>query len=1288
MKTKHIFKITIHLVLAVIAAAGIFAENRDVKIERISVDHGLSHNGVRFTFQDSHGFLWFGTENGLNRYDGYDFKVFKDSDQNLLADEWNTAMVEDSLGNLWIGTNMLGLKRLDHHTGRFEYFPPKPGNPHSPLSLGITTLLVSKMSGKEAAHTWIGTQEGLSLMTVPVNGNITFRHFRHDPANKSGLAGSYITCLYETEKEGEISLWVTTRGGLSQVVIREGDVKEINNFYHDPFNENSLSCDHLAAVTGTVKNGTHYLWIGSQMGLDRMHRDIQGKWQFKRYKQEPPYPTSVKHNYILSLLPDRLSETGKEIIWVGTYGSGLNRFDPETGTFVNYRYRKTNLNSLSDNRIRHIYKDRSGILWCSSWGGGVNKIIYGKNKLKFKIVNHDPNRENGLSDPVIRCFAEEPGSNGDVMWIGTLAGGLDRFDRKNKRWQNFRHDPSNPDSIGRNTIYRLFFDHSGTLWVGTDQSIEKYLGGGRFEHYVYSPVMPHSLTPGQGIHAFYEDRNGMLWIGSNGGGFMKFDRKDESFYQYYRPEITPNGKRLKQVYTIYGEIENNKEILWLGTMNGGLNRFDIETERVTGVYMNSPEIPGSIGNNNVICIHHCKHGQPGTFWIGTYGGGLSRFDKKTGMFKQYTDRDGLPDKVVYGILHDSKGHLWLSTNNGISRFNRRTETFRNFDVSEGLQGKEYNGGAYFKNSEGEMFFGGVSGYNTFFPKKLQENTTIPPILIRVFKNFKEIAHISSTEIGGVPESIRLQPDENFITFEFAALDYSNPRNNQYAYKLDGIDDDWVYCGSNRRVNYANLEPGTYRFRAKGSNSDYSWNEEGVSLSFEVIPTFHQTWWFNGFMLLALLAAALTGYRVWAMARQKSLLAEQVAVRTQEYKEASEKAQQMAEQARLANEAKSRFLANVSHEIRTPMSGVIGLTDLVLDSPLKEEQKRYLTMAKQCADHLLGILNDILDLSKIEAGQLNLDALGFQLPVLLEEVQNFFLQKVETMGLELKVAIAPEIPERLTGDPNRLKQILLNLVGNAVKFTEQGSIDVSVELKERNTDHVVLLFSVKDTGIGIPEHLRPNIFESFTQVDGSTSRKYGGTGLGLAISRQLVDMMGGRIWFESAVKQGSEFYFTVKLPLLMQMEEAPRVLEKKTDTAKESELDKRQLVERLKPFGEKVNLLLVEDNPINQKVARVMLKKTGIPLDIAEDGVEALEMLREKRYGLILMDVQMPRMDGLTATREIRKKPGFNDTPIIAMTAHAMKEDREKCLDAGMNDYITKPFKPEEFYTALLKWLGV
>jgi len=1260
-------------------------QEENLRIERLNMEHGLSHNSIRSIFQDSTGMMWFGTENGLNGYNGYEIKVY--IDKNLPTAQWITAVAEDRAGNLWAGTNTSGILKFNKYTGTFEHHIHHPEDPGSLCSNEIFVIYPS--IHQETGYLWVGTKQGLSRMTISPNGSVTFKNYRHHPERESSLAGDKIWSLAELSIQGVKSLWIGTDNGLCRLIYRENNNKEENGpvDFYDFQRVEDLKGQSINALCVSAANPVPTLWVGTTNGLYRLAWDPKGSPQLKCYQHHPHNANSLSDNYVTTIVED--SQSGA--LWIGTYRAGVNRFNPKTGTFSHYSHDPLDLSSLSHSRISALYLDRSGILWVGTYLYGVNKVVYGPLKLKFKTYRHDPGNNNSLSDNNVRAILEAPGSSGDILWIGTEGGGLNHWDRKANRFSHYSHDPKNPGSISDNDVYCLHIDRSGTLWVGTAKGLHKMDKDGRFQVIpleAFNPPYSRRLFIEQSVRCIYEDQKGRLWIGAIGGGLTKFDPKRKTSSNYRHQSSNSNSLANDAVYTIYETGEKGKEILWIGTYGGGLDRFDPEKETFKH-YTHDPFNSNSIGSNNILCIREGLPGPGGKpLWIGAYGGGLTRFDPQNQQFDRFTMKDGLGDHTVYGILCDDNGNLWLSTNLGISKFNTRRKVFKNYYVRDGLQGTEFNGGAYYKTGNGEMFFGGSYGFNTFYPSGVKENPHQPALVLNVSKNFKEIAVIDAS--SSKDKEIRLSSKDEPISFRFAALDYLNPQQNQYAYMLEDFDKDWVNCGSNRTVNYTHIDPGHYVFRVKGSNSDNVWNEAGISVKLVVVPMIWETTWFKLLIGLIGFIVFILVYRSWVMARQRKTLELQVAEKTKELRVSTENAREMAHRAENANQAKSRFLTNISHEIRTPISGIIGLTDLILQASLPEPQQSNFTMIKKSAHQLMEVLDDILDFSKIEAGQLNLDYIPFELPPLLNEVKDHVYPQVERKGLKFNVFIHENVPDALIGDSQRLRQVLLNLVGNAVKFTERGSVAVSVQMAQGK--EYTLHFSISDTGIGIPVERQQYIFESFTQVNGSMSRKHTGTGLGLAIARQLLELMKGKIWLESQPNRGSTFHFTLPFQR-REDQQQPEITgktgaEKTTSKQEKDEMEEtNRLMSHLSRLKPKVRILVVEDNPINRKVAVKHIQLVKIPVDAVEDGYLAVEAVKKEKYDLILMDVQMPKMDGLTATKTIRQELKMKDIVIVAMTAHAMKEDKQECLDAGMNDYITKPFKPTELYRFLLKWLS-
>jgi ligand-binding sensor domain-containing protein/signal transduction histidine kinase len=837
-----------------------------LRFDHIGIEQGLSQSSVQAILQDSHGFLWFGTQDGLNRYDGYSFKIYKpDPDApNSLSDRWITSIAEDRDGYLWIGSR-LGLNRYDPRTEEFTHFLHDDGNPASLSDNYINVLYVDK-----SGNLWIGTSNGLDMYQQTAG---TFKHYVYHPV-KEGISGKSITALFEDSRG---RFWVgTAAGGLNQF---NPVTNTFTTYQNDPDSANSLSNDH---VTSIAEDRKAVLWVGTQDGLNKLQPDSDS---FERFKHADADPQSIVDNAINALYVDRSGN-----LWIATT-MGLDRVNVAGKKFVHYRNDPTFAKSLSNDTVLSIYEDRGGVLWFGTYTGGVSK--YDRQRDLFAYYRNDPRDKNSLSENSILSVYED--SEGYV-WVGTFTEGLNRLTRFTNQVIRYQNDPATSNTISSNRIFSIAEDQDGILWIGTGDGLNRFdRKGFAFKQYKWKSSDPGSLSSNR-VYKVYVDSNNTVWVGT-ASGLDRFDRITESFRHYQPDTSNPHSLSGSRVNSILEDASGN---LWVGTFDSGLNRFDPKTDQFTR-YRTDPKNKLSLSNDSVLSIYQDSKGR---IWVGTGGGGLNLYHPETDVFTYYLEKDGLPNGVVYGILEDEKGYLWMSTNFGISRFDPEKGTFRNFDAGDGLQSNEFNQGAFAKGRDGELFFGGIEGLTVFSPSKINDSPYVPQVaLTSLTQDDNPIVTGSSVE---TTQDVILKWPQNSLEFEFAALSYNQPSKNQYAYMLEGFDSNWHIIGTKRDGRYTNLPGGDYTLLLKASNSDGIWNENPVRINVKIIPPVWQTLFFRIMLGVIALALVAGGYRL----RTKSIqernrqLERVVRERTSALEERSQEIQAL-------YEADERILRNVS-----------------------------------------------------------------------------------------------------------------------------------------------------------------------------------------------------------------------------------------------------------------------------------------------------------------------------------------------------------------------------------------
>lgn len=821
-------------------------QNPGILFENISLEQGLSQVSVITITQDQKGFMWFGTEDGLNKYDGYDFNIYRNdpTDRTTLSDSYIRYIYTDKKGDLWACTFSRGLNKFNRKTGTFIRYLH---NPDDPDSIGHDEVSVVYEDGEK--NFWVGTLGGgLDKLDRETGRFSHYRNIPHTPNNPGSLNCDFIKAIFEDSKG---RLWIGTYGGGLNVLEKSSQDKAMFRSYsHDPGNPASLNNNYITCIKETSQG---VLWIGTEGGgISRFDPD---KGTFKPYTYQPDNPVGLSHNHVTCIHEDK---EGK--LWIGTYGGGLNIMDPLKETFMHYRHHERVPGSLSDDYILSIYNDTTDVMWLGTLKG-INK--FDLERLQFFRLERNASYPNSLNDNDIRAIYAE---SGGILWIGTFNGGLNKFDRNSGGFTHYTYAPQSPNGITDNRVFAIFKDSAGVLWVGSFggglMSLDEKTG--RFTQYRSDLSKPGSLSSDR-VRAIYEDSKHRLWIATIDGGLNRFDREKKIFRHYRHNPGNSFSISNDRVFSIQ---EDRDGMLWIGTFGGGLNKFDPGKE-IFNHYPYNPDDANSLSCDRIFSIHiqeKIVEGDEGIIlWIGTDGGGLNRFDTRSGKWTRLSQKSGLPSNVVYGILEDGKGNLWLSTTKGLSVYNPLASSYRNYTAKDGLQNTEYNSGAYYKNPvSGEMFFGGLNGLNGFSPDTIIVDPRINPITVKSFRKFDRV--LKSSQFNEETKTIKLSYRDNFFSFDFVAPEYRNPDRNQYKYILEGYDNEWVECGIRRHADYTDIGGGQYVFRVKSISPAGTTSE--TSIKMEIIPPFWLTWWFRIMALIVVSVTAFTGIQLRTRAIRK------------------------------------------------------------------------------------------------------------------------------------------------------------------------------------------------------------------------------------------------------------------------------------------------------------------------------------------------------------------------------------------------------------------------------------
>jgi ligand-binding sensor domain-containing protein/signal transduction histidine kinase len=818
-------------------------EGTALRFSHYGLEEGLSQSSARVLFQDDLGFLWIGTEDGLNRFDGYSFKVFRPNpnDPDALSGGEIFSMAQDVDSAIWVGT-YAGLNRYDPVTSKFSHWVHADNDPDSLIS---DVVLAIHQDPKGIF--WIGTNKGLDQFD-PATGKFIHLTLPDNPSEGDNIYS--ISALYE-DQHG--ILWLGTNHGLIRYEIGGQKSQLYQNQNGD---DKSISFDEVSSI---VEGQNGMLWIGTHLGLNRLD---PATGEFTRFIHSESDPASLGENYIRCVLMDRAGQ-----LWVGTR-NGLDRFDPARQRFIHYRNDPADLVSLSDNNIYSIYEDRGGMLWVGTFGGGLN--LHDRSQDQFAYYHHVNAEPQSLSGDMVFPILAAPGGK---IWVGTYGAGLNLFDPATGQSEQYRRDPKNPDSLLSDTIRSLFLDRDGTLWIGTNLGLDRLNpGSSKFIHYVSNAQDPKSIPFGT-VYKIYRDSRSIYWVGTARGVRIFSPTTGE----FTRIDVGPTASADLADGPVRVIYEDRSGAIWLAADTHGLFRLDPAAQKLEH-YTYDPKVKTGIGSNTLLDLYEDSRGN---IWIAAFQGGLNRYLPEENAFEQFRLEQGLPNDVVYGILEDQDGNLWMSTNLGISEFNPVTSSFENFTVKDGLQGNEFNATAFARDEKGRMYFGGIKGLTVFDPAEIKKNSYVPPVVLTSL-TFRDGKPVSPVQTGETLREATLSYPQNSFDLSFAALSFSQMDKNQYRYMLEGFDQDWHSAGSDHKGSYTNIPGGSYILQIQGSNSDGTWNEAGVAVKITVIPPFWQTWPFRGLVGMALIAAAFLTYRwrVRSIQTQKMELERIIRERTQ------------------------------------------------------------------------------------------------------------------------------------------------------------------------------------------------------------------------------------------------------------------------------------------------------------------------------------------------------------------------------------------------------------------------
>ncbi|MBD2701947.1 response regulator [Spirosoma sp. BT702] len=1207
----------------------------------LSVEEGLSQSSVYAITQDTKGFMWFGTRDGLNRFDSHRVAVYntQGSKKNSLPSNTINGLLVDKRGQLWVGTSR-GLTRYRPLQDDFERISFADSRVATLPDSNITSLFEDHQQ-----QLWVGTLHGLYRLH-PKNPN-QYQPIKTLTKNPLDLSKAYIRTIYQ---DREHTLWVGTSAGLTRLRPMKSGQFQLTNYFLAP--ADSIYHDVSNGVNAIAEDQSGRLWVGTE----RKGIAIFDKRTGHVVSWHPAAGLDLSMQTVRTIQPD-----GKGSFWVGTM-SGLYIIAQDGNRFKTLTNQPADPGSLSDNSIRSLFQDRDGSFWVGTYYGGVDMY----SPLARQFGSFRPlDRLGGMPFKIASSIL--PAQNPRQLWLGTEDKGLLLVNNNQTIARHFKHDPKNAQSLSNDKVKCLLADGTKGLWIGTIKGLN-YLDVRRqvITQFLHEPTNPRSL-PNDRIYDLKRDKQGTLWVAINQGGLCRYDPITRSFVSLVHQASQKTSLSANSITTL---LIDSQGALWVGTM-GGLNRkMDGKDEFIRFIHRDDDAT--SISSNHISCFFEDQYHR---LWIGTRDNGLNLLLPDGRTFKHITSKQGLPSNSVMGIQEDSRGWLWISTDKGLVQFDPQQESFIRYNKNDGLICKEFTPNSTYQDTRGYLYFGGYNGIVRFHPDSIRRNNKAPLLAFTQLRLFNE--QVTNLPSGQSPvvfddkQGLTFTHRQNVFSLDFAAFNFINSAKNRYAYKLLGFDNDWNYV-SEPRALYMNLEPGDYVLQVKGANNDEVWARKPLELVITVLPPFWKTYW--AYALYVVIFVILL--RLWSgFNRSRMRLAHELEVEHLEKNRQQE-----------LHQTKLNFFTEIAHEIRTPLTLVIGpletLTERYVDEPFIQKQ---VAVMRNSTDRLLRLLNQLLDFRKHETGNVQLHRQQTDVVVFLRTITDSFLDYARSRQITL--TNESEVATLFAWiDAGEMEKVIYNLLLNAFKFTPAGST-ISVRLQQDFTSNGIekAIIIIEDAGVGIPAGDLDHIFNRFYQVNQAKTRD-SGFGLGLALSKSIVEQHNGQITVESQEAERDKLgftRFTITLPLLSNTSDSmppsaqstvlttlPSLV---TETAFES-TDDTLLETQVSTIADKPLLMIVEDQADIRVYIRELFSRTYQIIE-AQDGLEAWEKASQLLPDIIITDVAMPFMDGLALTQRLKSDERTSHIPVILLTAKDTVDNQLAGLEIRADDYVAKPFHP-------------